>query len=1302
MERIKPDSSVALLSSPVVSKEPKQASPFVEALEVLANQDVVAASKKLLSCAQNLSQTSSELWQGYLVAVASAISIKMEAPELALMVDLGHLGERLLKDDTCSFQTSAKSRPPEFLYRHILILLDSGNPVLAKALLEALVRKKLFKGKHDSNRLSNLWVRATTESMDSLHSGLEAYRQSLELGISWIGISPELFDEYCGRLVELSKQAQLDAKTARLMLNFLSQRNLAISQRDTLETAIRNYLRDQNDQEVDKRFEAPFKQMHWQTQTPSVENLQTHIQNKRWLPAISLLTQLLALNPSPIAPEDARTYIHQMITAARMSEKAHIKQMANSLLKDTHVRKYVAEVGLWLVDQARNREAQEWFDLVISLKLELPDASRQAFARLACDLTWKSLQDKDSENCFRNAIDNGLVSYSDIVEADPELLIELAEALLGGGKYMRTCEWLYSDNFAGHINTRNSLFIKAVTLLIQEEEYDQAQKALTTWDGPEDLLDPVWEDLVSKVATYSPGNLVKVLSCAPPNAPPEEFVKSLLIKALNTNDLKTCFMLVKRFPCAYQLLCKREFSLQDKNSQANAWIVLIEYLAEKRSSILLEMIKQAPHEVAEGFFSSFDTLPKKQSQFFRRLIIGAAKIIPDDDDASFFALIRFRKSLEPLFINFELMHQRFYCDTILGYHLTRSNCPDIFTTGILAASDVTSKQMLLLSSLEEITDNWDRIMGNRLKDENTPIFIPEQPSKERLAEIIPHCTNCLGSTDTYQMVLQIIHRTSQIGSILVKEEHQDILGDVWNWIEPYEIPKSQLMMFATDIAKTGARNHLPYVREAIDFLLKKCSSVELMSDDEKEALYPALRLLVKHDRLDSDGTLAEILRGTLVKDVLTESQLAKLWNTYFTNVLMTDQEISSIVDQLQALSSHIPAILRHRSPPTKEKPFPFSVDAALSKVACLVHLDPNLKSLEKQAKEIFFSALPEPYYKGRQAYKRVVDVNNGYDYSLYLRYIEKIIQFANVPSDEKTYARDSAWVCLWELLKVIPAKKEADRKNVGDLVSKYIVSTCSLDSNPTNDGITPTPIGLWQLAFGNVLNHLPYKGYELHLLATGKMPKRHVYTGSALVALYATAIQQAAAVGSQESLEMAHHLAQEADQLKKSKDHYALLVPCIKPLIAANQHRSLNLREGGRFLDILFTLGNKWLVGQPYDVRIDNYVALLASTRKGVSMTEINILPNTKMFTHSTSAWVIPAAGNFEEAMESGLASGFYDSNPALFYTHLSESLDFFAKLFKQGCERTYVINLLNLAKTRFPVIPEHRQTMGEWVSLIR
>ncbi len=1303
MERVNQDSSVALLSRPV-PKEPKRISPFVEALEVLANQDVVAASKELLSCAQNLSQSSSELWQGYL-AVICAIDPKKEKPELSASTTLalGRLAKRLLKDVACSVQFSAKNNPAKALSHHIRVLLAAGKSRLAKALLEPLMKQKLSLVSHQSTDLANLWVQATTESMASLHLGLDAYKQSGEFRLPWRDINHEIFDAYCLRLTELSEHAVLDAKTAKIMNDFLAHGNLAVSHREILSAKLLNYSQSQDKQAVQKHFDALSKQTNLQPLAGSIEeNLKTYIEKERWLPAMGLLVRSLALDPLPVSLEAARAYIHQLVAVAHKSERSLIKQTAKSMLNNIHVRKCIANVGSWLVDSKQDKDAQQWFDFVISLKLELPPESRQAFAKLACYLTWNTLDEDDCEGMLKDAIEHTGTGYSDLVQADPELLIELARTLISRKAESNAYVWLSKPNFDDHLKSRNDLFTMAIEKLIGRDKYDDAQKALIVFEENEKVLSPLWQKLIDKVAKNAPDHLSKVLSCSPPSCTSEEVVGEALTKALQ-DDLETCFMLVERFPCGYRLLCERGgFPKETEEIQAKAWILLINHLTEKRSPILLEMIKQAPHEVAGGFFSSFNTLPEKQSLFFRRLIAGAAQIIQDDDDTSFFALITLRQRLEPLFTIFTLITQRFECDMALGYHLARSSHPEIFTTAVLSASDAITKLTFLANCDKgsDIMELWPMMMTNKIKIAGSLPLTPEYPGEEALIAIAPNCYTRLEAANTKQMALHIGERAPAMKAKFTIPEQTHSLSQFWTSGGACGISRAEHMTLASNLAQAGAISHIPRVRAAVETMRKNYLETGNISDDERECLYPALQLIVSYS---ADAKVGEMLNYCFVIAVLSESQLAQLWSTYLAKTLIQGGNAEDLVHKINILSAQLPIILQHCSPTDAEQIFPSSVEAALETLIRLTYTGPSLDYF-KEAQNTFFSAMPERYFKGHGS---KIDRSIDYDYSLYLMYIDKLILgITRASANECVQVIATTCVCLWEIVKNVPQKNDIDRRKVGDLVSRYIKAVC----NPAwalekmNSDYQPMAIGKKAFSEG-ILKHLPFNGYLELLLANGKMPKMHTFRGSKLIELYVTAIQEAAKVGSEESLEMAYHLALGADGLRESKDNHALLIPCLDALITANERHPIHLRQGDLASNGLLKLRQKWLQNQPLNSRVESHkkhVALLALTRNGYPLTQLTVVKGYYTV-HTTAQWTLYAADGLFEVLKDGLETGLYTHNSALFYKHLEDSLAFYAQLHKQGETITHVNNLLEIAEAKFSTRTRRHTTLQKkWKDLLK
>ncbi len=1291
--------SVQLNSAKPLPESTNEPSNFIKALEILASKNIAVAIGRL-RLAHNI--PSSDLWTGYEIVLQAALNLKNDKLQtLSSLADI--VADLLSKPEFCC---EAIGKNP-LLVKHIQNLIDNDDTQIAKLLLTTLIEKGILNPAWEST--ASLWVQVSTQSMNSVETGMESFAQALQLSVGWDNATYECLEGFCHKLlVTLEKDASISAAARSTLDRFLGS-CCAVSCHE--EITQRLWSNDKRDKPniVSKQF----TQAVYLTGMKGVESfveqrLATLLETDRLGPACCLLAHSLSLDPVAISKETIFRTIHQLMIKSRQPEFERNQRLISMTLKDPNVAKYIPEMTKELIEQTKPSDVEGILKLLISYKIPISAESQKLLFEPVRVATWEQI-DNDRKDCGRymiEAISHKLLTYHEFVAQDPELVIELASKYLGSGKYPLACEWLMSNQFVWHyLKQRDALFTKIIGQMIAEGEYEDVVKALSRFEESGNVRATLWEKLITEVTrsanrTRSDYDVFcRMLTLCPLASLSDELVTRCWDTAFKQNDSNTCFMLFDHSAYAFETLSKQGFPVQERMTTIETLHHLLNYLDIGRSATLLKMIKQDPNELFRGLLTSLDDTEK--TLFFTKLVEVAAKTVKSEDDDAFVDILAFRQKIELYLIELPLIYPRFNCDVELGNQLARSTNMDLLVTGIDIAIDALSRMALIASgNPREVAKQWLQLVARRVKFPAFPTLLPEIPLRELPAlppdkavkSMASKFQDMLEKPETQSAFSTMIQRLSD-PDVVISASQAKVIAKLWPSIKSVEVSTLDLVKCAAKVADAGEINHLQFFQTDLDVYLRKLSPKEPMTEQDKDALFGALELLVHYNsKTDHEGSLSNTLSNAVVKAKFSEAELMKLWDVYLSNAVHTSSDVH-LKQVMTLLKSKLPALIKHSPKPTEEKPIPNAAETGLTGLlrSCSIQTPKELLKLQKA----FFEALPRTYYKDMAQQQMP-----GADYSIALRFAEKIL--TNSSETEAAVHNARVVVCgvLTRLLNS-PEKSEAVCKTVREFVCTFIEQTSCIPSKNAKPEVG-TALGLWKIASETgILNGAAYGGALHTLMATGKLPVGHPYTGADLIKLYAHAIQVVSEL-SKEGLALAYSLTLEIKKDPHFEEHKEHLIPAI--LALGNNNREMTLANVNNRLaaDVLFDLQKELLLDLPLEVRVEalnKLVEILRSTGYN-SITRHQFMSKASIITqYRPTPTTRPATEKLVEVLKYGIEQGLYNANPALFFDQLNMALDHFHAVRSLDQTTNPFLELMKFTGA-WAHVPERKKVMEAWIKL--
>ncbi len=1236
--------------------------------------DISDDTKKGVSFAEDVKQfctneidSINEQWDSYLAMIQIAPKATPDKEFVEAIVMLAEKANKLLAAPKCRLNLSqtAKGTQLDALLNHVRLLLDHEQPKLAHSLLAALLERKVVKS--DFEPAPTLWVRAATGSMNSPEVGLISFEQARTFHLNWAHVTDEFLDAFCRQLANLlEKNEKLNERITDILFDFLSNQNFAVSCRKELSAVLFSNLKSQGFQFIGKQFSKISGLIGLQSLTPYIQTqLQKHLDDRRLGPAINLLIQTLSLDPLPISKENARSYIYQIVIMANNHPvQLYFNQISKALKEDRHMEKFIPDVGEWLVDQKRFPEAKAWLNYLIINHISVSSEWREVFAGFVISMTWHMLKEEEHnpDRPVKDSIGHGLLSYADIMKGDSELLIELASTLKTNLLHLRACECLYSNIFENDANQRNALFRLIIQEMIKEGENEDVLVALSKYEESNGFLDILWKEFVEKLfphcstTTQEYNDFSKALrSCTRQDAIPEYILQKGLEKAVERDDRETCFTLLTIHKNLHEHFCKYALLPKIDVEKAGIWINFVDYLAdrrtehlaERRSMILKEMVKQDPSAIAGELFKSFDMLPEEQCHFFNKLLIASAAITDQDDYDAFIDILALRRKIEPLYLSIKLFSHRIACDVALSSYLVRAKQISLFMTGVTFALDVTSKLYVFATNSAK-SESWKKVMSSKAKFPHSPLIVTavqinevdtKCPEEKVLKELRAYSRETAKEEGVRNMILNITYRTndffpvSKLSPDLTLNDNQtNVLANLWPWLHCCGVSIVMKLTLATNITILGKTNHLKDFEKEIVYFIQHCFGDVNLFIENKDIVYASLQLLAQYKPFSDDNFgLSDILSNEFVKEHLTHVQLTHLWNNYLIHIL-PDCTGTNFIIWMELFIKQLPNLVNFCAIEMEKKTFPASIDAGLNALASICLVKPKFSEFVS-VQDRFFQTLPKPHYDGSVHKQKDKGLSADVDYTLIFKYLEQLFRIKSECNANTPNAYLAVHGILTKLILDVPQNNEAVRKEMERFVSRYIAKYGSGMQDPKKR--PGSAAALWNAALGAGLFKDSLKNDELSFLATGKVPSK-VDKGENLVKLYAEAIQLAASEG---NFKIALQLS--TDINKNPEAHQGHLVAALYALLRANMILPLEYWNNELSANFLLTLQKSWLIDQPIETIKDIHnihIELLTKIRKeSTIITRIYI--GQAEITKLTPA-AIESARGLSDAMRFGIEKG--------------------------------------------------------------
>ncbi len=1000
---------VSILKNPLILNP----SRFANQLSQIAQADPIKSSTNLLLNYTRKQISNNDLWEGYTIVIHSLL--KNESCDELSLIRLGRMVSSLLNDRKCTprFSATAKGSQLNAIITHVELLLYSNQPQLAKILLSTLIERGVFA--LSDNDVATLWVRVETACMDSAEAGLKSFTEGKDLRIDWGNVTRAFLISFCRQLANtLERNDKLDSKMTNIMIEFLATRCCSVSYRETFAASVRANLKTLGDEKISKQFPAIANTVGLPSLASKIENqARIYLDHGKLGSAIRLFIQALDLDPIPFTPETLPSLVYELYSEAQRSQtKFNLKFICNTL-KGPHGATLITNVTHWLVEQKRLSEVQSWLESLTRENIAIPHEAKTAFADALIAYTWDKINDNKAGKPLLEAIGHGILTYEEIVKLAPELILELAREARESDIH-----WLRSANFGAFTSQRNALIKKIAQPLIAEGEYVAVQEALNQCEESKDTIAKLWGGLVIDAiqhANRSHEAFVQVLNACPMQIDiPDAVVNNALKRAVEHGNLEICALILDRISSAYRILCGGELLNKDAVDQ---WIELLQYLIANRSRVLRVMVKQAPHEMAGGIFTSFEHCSDKQFTFFKELIQAAAALTKRDDYDTFMDLLTLKQRLEPLFASSGDLNEKFDSDIVLGNYLVTADHMEPFLAGVKIAADTILK--------------W--------------------------GEISNHTKNAL------QQLIQSINE--HLDNHELTQQQNRILARLWPGINECKLDFPLWVSFASKVFPKS-RSFLEELLIGFKSFLTEHESKE-MSSENKTAMYDALQLFSGYAN-DDNLILAKFLTDCSVrlKRHLTDFQLMQIWDTYFMNTLNFDLHASDLKQVMSYFIDQLPGLAREISPQNGES-FPSVIKFGLRTLWQQADLRPREEFLSVQSD--FFNSLPESFYSSKSR-------NRNMDYSLHLEYVAQLFSVClNKASPDDLQVRTplgintacrAASTILSNLIKAIPFQQTTSREKLRDLILQYIELRASMPPDnlkePTWEEIMATSLLLLQ------------------------------------------------------------------------------------------------------------------------------------------------------------------------------------------------------------------------------------------------
>ena len=338
----------------------------------------------------------------------------------------------------------------------------------------------------------------------------------------------------------------------------------------------------------------------------------------------------------------------------------------------------------------------------------------------------------------------------------------------------------------------------------------------------------------------------------------------------------------------------------------SCWECVIQAMGRLKMDDIFDLIDANPSKVCRGLLSGTINLSEHLPFLKELLLAGTACLSPFNDPLNLqraSTLLNLCQVISGLLQTPMFLAEYISSTLCCAYLMAKTNPPGTMNNSLSLAQTMLELVSKMKLSLDQITEEWPNIIntyfiGSRYSDDATPSYATPPERKE-----LDHIQRNVMSLLVHPNFATVFHRFTE--EVLARprgeiQSHEQMIMQLWQNAYAGAIPSNLLCNFAISLLNKGIITHLPsYMCLFRDLVRRYCSVLhEQISQVDKKILqkflYPTLRHLALYPRRDilplaasnselmnGQEALREYLLSPWIAEVLGESKLLKLWDTYY-------------------------------------------------------------------------------------------------------------------------------------------------------------------------------------------------------------------------------------------------------------------------------------------------------------------------------------------------------------------------------------------------------------------------------------